>query len=260
LPTEREWEHDRDRFVTWWQQRPAEQRLRTVADDRSALWSPLARQFAELGRDLFAAPTLAGTLQRLVEAARFALLGTDLAALSLRGPDGLATLASTDDARAADLDALQREHEQGPVVDATAADGTGLSATPDLTDGAHWPRFAPAAADRGVRGVLAVGAFPVHDERRAAALSIYSREPRGLAAADPDVAVVLAAFAATAVSSTGATTAEEIHRATSREPLRSCVAVERAVDLLTRKRHLPPDDVYDVLRHASAQLRASRSV
>ena len=260
MPTEREWEHDRERFVAWWQQRPAEQRVRTVADDRSALWSPLARQFAELGRDLFAAPTLAGALQRIIDAVPPAVLGTDLAAISLRGPGGLATLASTDHARAAELDALQRQHGQGPVADATASDGTGLSSSPDLTDGAHWPDFAPAAAERGVRSVLAVGVFPVHDDHRAGALATYSREPRGLAAADPNVAVVLAAFAATAVSSTRAATADELHRATAGEPLRSCVAVERAIDLLTRKRHLPPDDVYDVLRHASAQLRASRSV
>ena len=259
MPTEREWEHDRDRFVEWWQQRPAEQRLRAVADDRSTLWSPLARQFAELGRDLFAAPTLAGALQRVVDAVVHAVLGTDFAAVSLRGPGGIATLASTDE-RAVELDALQHQHGQGPIADAVSAGGTGLSGNPDLATGEHWPEFGPAAAERGVRGVLAIAVFPGPDEQRAGALTSYSREPRGLAAADPNVAVVLASFAATALASTRASTVGELRRATAGEPLRSGVAVERAIDLLTRKRHLPPGDVYDVLRHASAQLRTSRAV
>lgn len=253
MPSEQEWQRDKQRFVAWWQ-RPTGEQARSVADDRSGLWSPLARQFADLGRDLLAATSAVEVLRRVVGAAADTVLGTDLASVTLRGSQGLETVVRTDP-RADGLDELQTRHGQGPAVDATDPEGTGLCLSADTT--VDWPDFGPGAAGSGVRSALSVGIFP--DSSRAAALTTCSREPRGLAAANPDVAVVLAAFAAAALASTRATTGAQLRRTTLTEPLRSSVAVERAIDLLTRKRHLPPEDVYDVLRNASAQLRTSRA-
>ncbi|WP_199701003.1 ANTAR domain-containing protein [Jiangella rhizosphaerae] len=80
-----------------------------------------------------------------------------------------------------ELEELQSTLGQGPGVDAAAGDGVVL--VPDLADGPavrRWPVFAPAAAERGMRGLFA---FPVAaGAARVGVLDVYRRDPGGLGA------------------------------------------------------------------------------
>ncbi|TDD68199.1 ANTAR domain-containing protein [Jiangella aurantiaca] len=78
-----------------------------------------------------------------------------------------------------ELEELQFTLGQGPGVDAAAGDGVVL--VPDLAAGSavrRWPVFAPAATDRGVRGLFA---FPVAaGAARVGVLDVYRRDPGAL--------------------------------------------------------------------------------
>ncbi len=251
MATDLDWEKDKERFVSRLSGRGSAN-VRQVADDRTGLWSPLVQHFADLGRDLFAASSIAEVLRGVVTVAVRVVPGTELAGIALRVSDGrIWTPAST--ARSlTSLDQWQESCGEGPFELATRQGGTGMAMSADLANELTWPGFAPGAVEQGVRSVLSAGVFP--SGRRSGALSLYSSQPRGLAAADPDVVLILASYAATALSASTAETDAELAAADPGIPLRSTDVVAVASDVLLEKRYLPPEDVYDVLRRACTHL------
>ncbi|QUH03000.1 GAF domain-containing protein [Saccharopolyspora erythraea] len=246
---------DRRRFARHFGERDSgTARWPQVADTREQLWSPLARQFADLGRDLFAVGSVAGVLQLVVDVAAVTVPGAAMAGLTVREAGGNLSTAAQTDAKVGELDALQQESAEGPVADATRADGTGLSYSTDVAVEPSWDRFGEQAARHGVRSVLAAGVFLATGTDRHAALTVCSTEPRGLAAADPDVVLVLAAHGAVALDAVGE---QDPEHAAIGEPLRSSDVITRAADVLIGKRGLEPEDAYDVLWRASLSLAES---
>ncbi|GAA2794291.1 GAF domain-containing protein [Saccharopolyspora taberi] len=239
---------DRERFVEYFRKRAEGTGQRGVADARSQLWSPLALQFADMGRDLFAAGTVSEVLQLIADFAAAVVPGASSASVTTRDAvGGLSTLAHTD-RLCAELDLLQHRLGEGPALRAADDGGTGLGYSADLTADQAWPRFGPQAADRGVRSALAAGVV-LAAEGRKAVVTLWSSEPRGLAAADPDVALVLASYSAIAIDAAGARNDARV-----REPLRSSDVMIRAADTLIGNRGLPPEDAYDVLWRAARGL------
>ncbi len=90
-----------------------------------------------------------------------------------------------------ELEELQSTLGQGPGADAAAGDGVVL--VPDLAAGPavrRWPVFAPAAVERGVRGMFA---FPVAvGAVRVGVLDVYRRDPGALDAAQLTTALAYA--------------------------------------------------------------------
>lgn len=258
MATDSESERDKQRFVSWCAERAAHHGKfpPQVADDRASLWSPLVRQFAEIGRDLFVGDNALDVLQRVVSVAAEATLGAELASITLRCRNGILRTVVCTDTSARALDELQARFREGPFNLATRSDGTGMASSANLADESSWPEFGRHAAEKGVRSVLCAGVFPPRGSG-VGALNAYSREPRGLAAANPDVGLILASYAATALAGTDASTEDELRQVHLREPLRSIDALERAADVLIRRRYLSPEDAYDVLRRASGQLLTS---
>lgn len=255
MVTDSETERDKQRFASWCAELSADhgQFPPRVADDRASLWSPLVRQFAEIGRDLFMGGTVVEVLHRLVSAAAHVTLGAELASITLRQREGgLSTVVCTDESARA-LDELQERFREGPFRHVTRPGGTGMASSADLAEESLWPKFGPRAAEEGVRSVLCAGVFPPRGGG-VGALNVYSHEPRGLAAANPDVGLVVAAYAATALAGTEAATAGELGQVQLQEPLRSLDALERAAEVLLCRRYLSAEDAYDVLRRASGQL------
>lgn len=121
-----------------------------------------------------------------------------------------------------------------------------MASSPNLAEKPAWPEFGPHAAKEGVRSVSCAGMFE-SEGSGTGAVSVYSREPRGLAAARPDIGLLLASYAATALAGTEAASEEELARFRIQEPLRSFNALERAAHVLIRKRHLTAEDACDVL-------------
>ncbi|GAA4833809.1 GAF domain-containing protein [Saccharopolyspora rosea] len=251
MAADRMWEQDREWFVQHFGDRTTRDTSR-VADDRSRIWSPLARDFADVARDLFVGRTVADLLDRVAAATTDVVTGAAFAAVTLRGPDGTLHTPAATDPRAATLDRIQQGCADGPLRRATSPSGTGMAGSPDLTKDQQWPEFSPLAVAHGVRGVLAAGLFP--PGRRRGALTAYTTEPRGLAAADPDVLLVLGSFAVTALSATEAVTAEDLADVVVTGPLRTNDAICRAAEVLLDKRRLSAEDAYDVLSRAARDL------
>src|ERR671910_3845217 len=100
----------------------------------------------------YAAGNLDESLRRIVEATH-QLFAVDGAGLMLVDPDQLLRNMAVSDRRVHDLEELQIEHGQGPCVD--AFEGKTLIDTEDLAAEGRWPKFCPAAVQRGLRAVLA---------------------------------------------------------------------------------------------------------
>jgi hypothetical protein len=79
------------------------------------------------------------------------------AGLSLIGGPGLREPVFATDRRSEELEEVQYTLGQGPYVDAAGLDGPVLVADLSAADSQRrWPMFAPAAADRGIRGMFAI--------------------------------------------------------------------------------------------------------
>jgi GAF domain-containing protein len=215
---------------------------------------PLALEFVEVARLLVGETNVKGVLRRIVEAANRVVPGADLVSVTLRSPSGYTTPAETD-ALATRLDEIQYELDEGPCVEATRAAGLGVTFCADLGGECDFPRFGRAAAAVGVHSVLAVGLFPHGgDTPRMGALNLYSREVNGLDERDRDIALVLAAHAATALASTMACTAAELEAAQLRQALNTRDVIGQAKGILMERRKISADEAFGVLREASQSL------
>ena len=106
----------------------------------------------ELGDLRFAAGNLDDALRRIVHATH-KLFAVDGAGLMLIDPDQLLRNVADSDRRVDHLEELQIEHGEGPCID--AFDDKALVHASDLAAEERWPKFSPAAVDRGLRAVLA---------------------------------------------------------------------------------------------------------
>jgi GAF domain-containing protein len=225
-------------------------------DDQRFRGGPLAAQFATLAKTLFDADTVAGVLDRVVEAARELTPGADLASVTIRDSAGRFTTPVYTDVLAVELDRLQYETDEGPCVDATRTPGYGLTACQELGEGEQWTRFGPAAASYGVHSVLAVGLFPDQDgaEPRMGALNLYAKSRHGLDSADRDIALLLASHAAIALGATRAVNAAELESSQLRTALDSRDVIGQAKGILMQRRGLSADEAFELLRRSSQDL------
>jgi GAF domain-containing protein len=158
--------------------------------------SEVAASFARVSRDLLTSPDGELTFERIAARAVEVIPPCHAASITLRRKRGSTeTVAATGDLAMA-CDKLQYELEEGPCVDAVF-DGEAYYIDDVATD-ERWPRWGPAAAERGVGSVLSVRM--ANDDEVLGALNMYST---GTAAYDSDavdLALVFASHAATAIS------------------------------------------------------------
>jgi hypothetical protein len=218
--------------------------------------SPLGQQFAQLTRTLLAADTVADALSRVVDAAVEVVPGADLVSVTLRSQDGQLHTPVETDPVGVELDDLQYTYEQGPCFDAAREPGPAYTWSGDLTVSPDWPKFGPAAAERGYHSVLSTAlladATPV---RLSGALNIYARrrdEFTGRAAGDR--ALLLATHASLALATTEAVRLAELREAQLREALDSRDVIGQAKGILMQRRGISADDAFDLLRRTSQEL------
>lgn len=101
----------------------------------------------------------------------------------------VSTIAHSDD-RVLAADQLQYALDEGPCLDAVWTDG--IYVIEDLGADGRWPRWAPGAAELGIRSSLSVHLFT---DVRLGSLNLYSTVPRSYNHADIDNARVIAAHA-----------------------------------------------------------------
>lgn len=216
--------------------------------------SLLGGQFAALSRQLFAADSTVGMLERIVAAAVQVVPGAELVSLTRREDHGrLSTPVQTDEL-ASTLDALQYTHQEGPCWQATLDTGTALALSPNLAEDQQWPRWGPAAAEHGVGSVLAVGLFPDGEPPRLGSVNCYATRAHGLDEADRDVAMLLGAHAATAVSARHQLELAQQETAQLREALQTRDVIGQAKGILMQRRGITAGQAFDVLRNASQSL------
>ncbi|WP_326836258.1 GAF and ANTAR domain-containing protein [Amycolatopsis rhabdoformis] len=230
----------------------------TVTGDRFA---GLGDEFAELTRSLLAATTIGGVLQHLVTAAVRVIPAASLVSITLRGPDGLFYTPVETDPVAAELDQVQYRTGQGPCLDAARPDGPAHAESQDLAHEPAWPRFGPAAAERGMGSMLAIALLPdVREPRMSGALNVYAREAGALTAADRDLALLLATHGSLALANTSAVTATELEKAHLRKAIDSRDVIGQAKGILMQRRGITADEAFDLLRRTSQDLNVKLAV
>jgi ANTAR domain-containing protein/GAF domain-containing protein len=211
-------------------------------------------EFATLAQELLAASTVHDVLVRVVAAAEKVVPGVDLVSVTLHAADGRLDTPVATGPLARTLDELQYELGEGPAVQASRTTGLGLAESADLVADASFGTWGPAAARYGVHSVLSLGLFPKQEPPRMGTLNFYSTRAHGLDGADRDMAVVLAAHAATALAGTMATNAAELQVAQLREALRSRDVIGQAKGVLMERRGISESEAFDILRTASQSL------
>lgn len=255
----REWDRDTDRrhFTERFSTGTRAGGATALSGQRVQIWSPLARRFADLGRDVFAERTLRGVVDAVLAVAVRTAPAAEFAALTLSRPGeplhttGTRNAAGGPDVRAQVLDEVQSGARRGPFHYVTRRSGPGALACADVT--AEPDEFAAAAAEHGLGSFGSAGVLPACGGVRGS-LTAYSGSTGAFDDAAADRLLVLACYVAAALGSSDAVTADELANIGIAEPVRSSVAMERATTVLVDRRGLDPQDCYDVLRRATAEL------
>lgn len=214
-------------------------------DLRDARAAPLemAQSVADVSRRLYSAGTPKEAIERTMAVAVAGLDGCDHAGvLLLRRGDRLATPAASSDWVLA-LHGLQDRLEEGPCRDAIWAERS--FSVPDLEHDPRWPRFGPAAAQQGVRAMLAYRLFVEDDVL--GALNLYSTRVKGFTDEDEQLGVILAAHAAVALDAAR-------RRTQLAEAIESRQVIGEALGILKERHRLTSDQAFQRLSRASQRL------
>ncbi|CAM3799691.1 GAF and ANTAR domain-containing protein [Nocardioides zeicaulis] len=181
------------------------------------------------------------TLQQIAEAAVDLIGPCDIAGVCVLR-DGEHDSCAHTHSHLQPLDDLQRELGEGPSVSTlTTRD---VIYVPDLTDRDPWPAWGPAAAERsGMRSYLGYRLFT--DTSSVGTLNLYASGPDAFSAQDRLDAMVLAAHAAVALSST--VRHEQMHTALSSRQL-----IGEATGILRARFDLTSEQAFNVLKRISS--------
>lgn len=199
-------------------------------------------------------PSIEQVLDRVVRLATRIINRVDGASITLFRSDmrPYSKAASHDWVRA--VDDRQYELLQGPCLE-VAATSAPTSGSADLLDSDSWPVFGPAAAELGVRALLAAGLSPHPDPANPGpnppgALNLYSRSPFAFGAPERDQALLLAAIAGQSLQLVAARS--DAHRL--REALSSRDVIGQAKGILMERHGIGEADAFAILRRASNDL------
>lgn len=204
--------------------------------------------FQSLATVVYSADTFEDVYDAIVTMAVEVIGGCDHASIMMRGKDGqFATVASTDEV-ARTVDHLERTHGEGPCLDAIIEDAPQFE--DDLSEAhTHWPVFAQEVVRQtSVRS--AAGFRIIAAGEKIGALDLFSDRVGGISEASADQAMVLAAFAAVAVS-----TLHQRHEVqTLSQGLESNREIGKAIGLLMAFHKITDNEAFDLLRRTSQDM------
>jgi GAF domain-containing protein len=202
----------------------------------SELMGSIARSLQERHGDIDA------TLELITTAAVTAVGGADEASVSyVMGHRRVEARAATGELPRL-VDELQTRVGEGPCLDAIGEQST--VRVQDMRTEQRWPRYARGAAELGVGSALCLQLFVEGDTL--GALNLYGRRPHAFDAESEDIALVLAAHAAVAVS--GAQEEQNLRRAVDSRDL-----IGQAKGILMERHRLTAEQAFAVLVHASTR-------
>ncbi|WP_035303370.1 GAF and ANTAR domain-containing protein [Actinokineospora inagensis] len=215
----------------------------------------LASQLVRLTEDLLAAGSLVDVLERVVQTTKDVVGPVDLVSVTLRSPDGSFHTPVLTDLVAADLDLLQYEFGEGCCVECARPDGPAAAHSSDLGTDTRWPRFGPAAAERGFHSLASVALLPeVRAPRLSGALNAYSRERGGFDPSDRDALMLLATHASLALAASEGVTREQLRIEQLRAALDTRDVIGQAKGILMARRGIDADEAFDTLRRTSQNI------
>jgi transcriptional regulator with GAF, ATPase, and Fis domain len=208
---------------------------------------PSAARFAEIARSLFTQPTVATTLQRIV----------DTAALTIDGCDGAGVLliirrrivaGAWSNELVREIEEMEYEIGEGPCVDAIWKRPTFESS--DLRDEMSlWPTFTARALDAGVESMLAFRLFA--SEETLGALDLYSHRRGAFDESARAFGTVFAAHAALALAGAQIHARDLAEADGLQEALVTRDVIGQAKGILMATRHVDADAAFDLLRMTS---------
>jgi hypothetical protein len=207
----------------------------------------LERNVADVARQLFAPGSVAGSLQLTVDLAVASVDGCDGAGILVVRDDRVTTAAASHPL-VVELDELQVATNEGPGLD-VVAEGGSLYAM-DLIDDERWPHFGPAAAEAGIRSLLALRL----SDRPVSVLNLYARLPAAFGATDRAKGLIFATLAGIALDAAGERADDEQRVANLHEALRTRELIGLAQGILIERERITADQAFDVLRRASQHL------
>jgi len=195
-------------------------------------------------------PTVARTLQRIVEVAVETIDGCDEAGILLiRGREIVAGAWSDDLVR--NIEEMECEIGEGPCLDAIAQRPTFESA--DLRDQlAIWPTFTARAIDAGIHSMLAFRLFAAEDTL--GALDLYGFLPGAFDDAAHAFGTVFAAHAALALAGAQLHERDLADVDGLRQALEARDVIGQAKGILMATHHIDGDTAFELLRATSNNL------
>lgn len=204
----------------------------------------LERVLAEVAEALFAAGTVQGTLQKIVDVAEHAVEGCEAAGIMLIDGSAASTMAASS-SLVERIHQMQVDSDEGPCLDA-CREGDTIYAL-DLLDDDRWPTFGAAAVGAGVRSVLAFSLSP----DLPSALNLYAALPAAFGSIDRAQGQLFATLARLALE-----TAEE--RASDKrnllDGLRTRDVIGQAQGILMERDRITAEQAFGVLRRASQHM------
>jgi AmiR/NasT family two-component response regulator len=210
--------------------------------------SEVTGNLSETARILFSARGVTNTLSSEVELAVATIEGCDFAGLMLVEDGELLTPVCTDPV-VVEVDACQRQSEEGPCID--AIDHGLIFYADDLENDARWTCFSSEAIAAGIRSVLAL---PLVDDGQKGALNLYARYPAAFGVVDRGKAVVLASLASMALSAAQSHEYEERRTENLEAALLTRQMIGQGEGILMQRERITAAEAFDILRRASQHL------
>jgi GAF domain-containing protein len=183
------------------------------------------------------------TLELIVAGAVFSIPHVTRAGVSLLERDGTVSARAPSDEVVVELDQLQNTLDEGPCRDSIVDQERVL--IDDMARAAdRWPRFAPAALERGVGTMAAFQLFAAHGS--AGALNLYAEQPGVFDESALDIASLFASHAAIALH--GAQRVAGLHQA-----LRTRDVIGQAKGILIERFTLSEDQAFAMLARSSQE-------
>jgi GAF domain-containing protein len=217
-------------------------------DDIEGTRDELVGEVTAIARALVSGETLAEALDRVVSAAVSTLDGCDSAGVFVVDGREVRTVASTD-AGVVELDRVQERLGEGPCLD--AARSAGVVYVADLSDDDRYRRFGDAAANAGIRTVLAC---PLTSNGIRGALNIYARLPNAFGATDRAKGAILGALAGGAIGASARQADLRSQNVNLQNALVSREVIGQAQGILMERERVSADQAFDILRRASQHL------
>lgn len=220
-----------------------------LAGGRSTL---LALAFADIAEQLYTAESVEAVLQRIAESAVATVEGCGMASITLSGPQGYSTAASTH-AAATEVDRAQYESGEGPCLDAIDTPQVHAPVFPDD----RWPSLGSRPIESGVHSAVSYhlsAASPASADPVEGSLNAYGLDESAFDDVAREVGFVLAVHASAAVRAVARREGTEDNGADLHTALMSRDVIGQAKGILMERLRVTPDDAFDILRRASQSL------